>query len=30
MYLKLVGPATTVETWSASIGEFLASLKFGE
>jgi hypothetical protein len=29
-YLKLVGPATTVETWSASFGEFLASLKFGE
>jgi len=27
-YLKLVGPAPTVETWNTSFNEFLASLKF--
>jgi hypothetical protein len=29
-YLKLVGPAPTVEAWNASFNEFLASLKFGQ
>jgi hypothetical protein len=29
-YVKLVGPATTVGAWNASIDEFLASLKFGQ
>ena len=27
-YIKLVGPAATVEAWNASVNEFLASLKF--
>jgi hypothetical protein len=29
-YLKLVGPAPTVEAWNASFNEFLGSLKFGQ